>query len=145
MVQMYCTFCGAIRPDSASFCSSSGKPATPAAASAVSATVPGSAQRPDMVYFCVGSTKLVLMTISTFTLYSLYWFYRNWKVELAISRDLFSPLLRTIFIVLFFYAFAARVKERGLGASVRVTYSPAFLTAAFCSSFYVQDFPTHSG
>ena len=81
--------------------------------------------------FCVGATKLLVMSIATFGVYSVYWMFRNWKAEQTRSGDHLSPLARSVFAVLFFHSFASRVADRALAGGIVPGYSPALLTVLF--------------
>jgi hypothetical protein len=81
-------------------------------------------------WFCVGAVKLIVRTIATFSVYPLYWFYRNWKVEQAVSGEGLAPVLRALFTLIFFYSFASRVKDHAMIAEVPARYSPLLLTVA---------------
>jgi hypothetical protein len=61
-------------------------------------------------FFAVSLTKLVLMSICTFGLYEVYWFYRNWKCIKGRERSNISPALRAIFAVFYCYQCFARIR-----------------------------------
>ena len=81
-------------------------------------------------YFCVGSRKLVVMTIPTLGQYLIFWFNKNWNAEQENTRELFHPLLRAIFSPIFFWSFATRVKDRADVGGVPARFSPFLLAAA---------------
>lgn len=91
--------------------------------------------------FCVGPTKLIVMTLATFAFYPLYWFYKNWKVEQAVSGEAISPVLRTFFILIFFYSFASRVKDHAMIAEVPARYSPLLLSIAIVAIWLASYLP----
>lgn len=62
------------------------------------------------VFFPVSRTKLVVMSVTTLSLYELYWYYRNW----ALIRDrgtYATPWARALFAVFFCYALFARIRR----------------------------------
>jgi len=66
----------------------------------------------DTPFFAVSALKLVVMSLCTFGLYEVYWFYRQWKSlkELGRARGV-SPVPRAIFAVLFCYQCFARIRD----------------------------------
>jgi hypothetical protein len=62
-------------------------------------------------FFAIGLPKLAVMSICTFTLYQLYWFYQHWKRIAARERSTISPVARTIFTVVFCYSCFARIRD----------------------------------
>ena len=65
----------------------------------------------DPPFFEVGLPKLAVMSICTFSLYQLYWFYQHWKRIAARERGAISPVARTIFSVVFCYPCFARIRD----------------------------------
>jgi hypothetical protein len=133
---MFCAYCGAIRPDAASFCPTCGRsigddasPVVPAAA--LHAAAPTAVlEAPAAAFFNVGTTKLVLMSLSTFSLYEVYWLYKNWSVEAASGADV-SPAARAFFAPLFIHSLALRINERATSLNLSASLRPALLTTAF--------------
>jgi hypothetical protein len=82
-------------------------------------------------YFCVGTTKLIVMNVATFGLYPIWWFSKNWQTEQDFSGEMFSPNLRALFCPVFFYSFARRTKDRAILFEVPSRYSTVLLSAAF--------------
>jgi hypothetical protein len=62
-------------------------------------------------FFAVSVAKLAVMSLCTFTLYEVYWFYKNWQ-RIA-DREQLSvwPLPRAIFAVLYCYPCFARIRD----------------------------------
>lgn len=63
------------------------------------------------VFFPVSVTKLLVLSICTFGLYEIYWFYRNWQLVKRRENSDIIPALRSIFGVLFCYALFRRVRD----------------------------------
>jgi hypothetical protein len=62
-------------------------------------------------FFAVSVTKLVVMSICTFSIYEVYWFYRHWKQIAEREREAISPLARAIFTIIFCYSCFARMRD----------------------------------
>lgn len=63
------------------------------------------------VYFPVSTTKLFLLSVTTFGLYELFWFYKYWSFEKARTKEKISPFWRTFFAPLFAFSLFGRVSE----------------------------------
>lgn len=89
-------------------------------------------------YYSISTKKLVLMSVLTFGLYEVYWFYRNWKaVKIQEGRKI-SPFWRAIFSPIFCYSLFKRI---GLAANQKgypKKPSPGLLTLGyiFVSALY---------
>jgi hypothetical protein len=88
----------------------------------VAPSVPLAAPR----FFAVSKTKLIVMSTMTLTLYQLVWFYMNWRLVQRGGGNV-SPILRTIFGVIFCYPLFDRV--RGYRADLASAALPAGLLA----------------
>jgi hypothetical protein len=89
-------------------------------------------EREDAVYFPVSATKLVVLSLCSFGLYGLYWFYRQWKLEAARTHEDLSPFWRAVFAPLFANSLFNRIKGFGdEGSLPPAGYSPAFLAVIF--------------
>ena len=85
------------------------KPSDPSAP-APAAAAPSAASAP---FFAVSLPKLAIMSIFSFGLYQVYWFYRNWQlIEKREGRD-FALMARALFSVFFCYRLFARVATAG--------------------------------
>jgi hypothetical protein len=62
-------------------------------------------------FFAVSIFKLLMLSVCTFGLYEIFWFYRNWEVIRRREQRLFNPIWRALFAVLYSYGFFARVRE----------------------------------
>lgn len=84
----------------------------------------------DDSFFVVSPRKFILMFIFTFSLYQVYWFYKNWsnyqkqaRLQNSTDSDIW-PVARAIFSVFFIHALFRRVdkhaeaKQRPLGWDV---------------------------
>jgi hypothetical protein len=64
-------------------------------------------------FFAVSTTKLVVMSLSTFGLYQIYWFYRHWQYVRRRERASISPVWRSLLGVLFCYPLVRRIERFG--------------------------------
>ena len=62
-------------------------------------------------FFAVSLTKLAVMSVCTFSLYEVYWFYRNWQRIADREREIAWPLARALFAVLYCYPCFGRVRD----------------------------------
>ena len=62
-------------------------------------------------FFAVSVTKLAVMNLCTFTVYELYWFYKNWQRIAEREREPFWPVARAIFAVFYCYPCFARMRD----------------------------------
>ncbi len=85
----------------------------------------------SQIFFQVSKTKLVVLSVVTFGIYEVYWFYKNWKF-LKETQDLkILPFLRALFSYIFFYSLFKRIQEYAKENNVRTEYSPGWLTAGY--------------
>lgn len=62
-------------------------------------------------FFPVSITKLVLLSMCTFNLYTVYWFYKNWKHVNQHETDKVWPAVRAFFAVFFCHSLFQRVRD----------------------------------
>jgi hypothetical protein len=76
----------------------------------------------EQPFVSIPLSKVIIMSIGTFSFYHLVWFYRQWKRQQ--SAEHCSPFWRAVFGTLFFPVLALRVKrrrvDRGLSAGFSV-------------------------
>jgi hypothetical protein len=128
---MFCIHCGSERPDVASFCLVCGTAANAPAAGTPASVAVATTIAPAIAFFNVGNTKLVLMTMSTFGVYEVYWLYKNWSAERSLSEASLSPFLRALFAPAFIFSLAERIKERSLAMGLPTTLAPGLVGTAF--------------
>ena len=103
------------------------KPSDPSAP-APAAAAPSAASAP---FFAVSLPKLAIMSIFSFGLYQVYWFYRNCQlIEKREGRD-FALMARALFSVFFCYRLFARVATAGAAADA------GHLRAGMLAAIYV--------
>ena len=67
----------------------------------------------EPVFFAVSVPKLLIMSICTFSVYEIYWFYRQWKQIAERDREAIWPLARGLFTVIFCYPCFAKIRDYG--------------------------------
>jgi hypothetical protein len=67
--------------------------------------------RPATPFFAVTIFKLVLMSICTFGIYELYWFYKNWQLIKAREEPDILPFWRAVFAYFFCYQCFVHVRD----------------------------------
>jgi hypothetical protein len=82
-------------------------------------------------FFAVGLVKLLVMTLVTFGLYEVYWFYRHWRLVKARDRSDLWPIPRAIFAVFFVYQLFQRMRSDGEEQNVPGTLAAGPLATVF--------------
>lgn len=83
-----------------------------------------------LLFFSVSKRKFIMMSMVTFGLYDIYWFYKNWVI-VRDSGAKVSPLLRTFFAHLTCYYLFKRIHLWANSYGMQSRYSPGLLTASF--------------
>lgn len=144
MTLINCPDCGGALSDLAPTCIHCGRPRTPPAvtpnidapASAPLISGPGvpvttgSAAQP-FPFFPVATHKFVVLSIFSFGVYELYWFFQNWKRIKTASGEALSPFWRAFFAPLWSFSLFRRVRDRAVEAEVAAAWSPGILGALY--------------
>ncbi len=85
----------------------------------------------SQMFFPTSRTKLVVLSICTFSIYIFYWFYTNWKILKETQGLDIQPFWRTFFVPIFCYSLFKGVRECSKEKNVRAEYSPGLLTAGY--------------
>jgi hypothetical protein len=89
----------------------------------VDETSTGSSSGNPPPFFAVSLTKFAAMSVCTFGIYELYWFYKNWRLVKEREKVNISPFCRAFFAFFFCYQCFSRVRARaatvGLDHSLR--------------------------
>lgn len=62
-------------------------------------------------YFSVPYSKFIKLYIFSFSFYSLYWFYKNWKLQQPYITEKINPPLRSIFCIFFVHSLVKRISN----------------------------------
>ncbi len=82
-------------------------------------------------FYVVSRLKLSLLFLSTFSAYSVYWFYVNWKNYKVKTGDDVSPALRAIFYIFFTHALFDRVQDELDSKGLSFTWAKGMLATIF--------------
>lgn len=101
----------------------------------------GMTDRPSALYFSVSKTKLAVMSVFSWGIYELYWFYKNWKlVKERTGRDI-RPFWRAVFAPFYCYALLKSVKQAADSHGILSGISPGWLTAAYIAIIVTHRLP----
>ncbi len=71
--------------------------------------------------------KLFILSATTFNLFLIYWFWKNFRYEQGRNPEIW-PVLRTIFSGIFFYTLARSALDEAETRGILARYSPGLLT-----------------
>jgi hypothetical protein len=106
----------------------------------------------DGPFFEVATGKFLVMSVCTLGLYSLYWFYQNWKHihrindRIGTARNLvvLSALLRTFFAPFWAYALFREVRTAARAAGVEIRWRPWLLAIGYVVSNLLYRLPNQA-
>ncbi len=143
---MFCQFCGKQISDAAQSCQFCGKPRLqPASLSAAQASTSVNVHTQARTELSTvqqysnsqAPWRLVFLSILTFTLYEIYWFYRNWK-QLKAHKNLdISPGWRTvglfvpIYVIVVIYRQFRDIRDFAEQEGCETYSSPGWLTFGY--------------
>ena len=82
-------------------------------------------------YFSVSEQKLVVMSLCSFGIYELYWFYKNWELIMERTGQNIFPLVRAIFPIFFCHSLFESVKESAFALQIPSEIRPRALSIAW--------------
>lgn len=146
-----CHDCGRQISDAAPACIGCGRPISLRSASQLSAppvlpTAPtvsvshagsapidsaGATPLPTLPLFPVSVFKFVVLSVCSFGLYELYWFYKNWQRIAVQSSEKLSPFMRAFWSVFWSFSMFNRIKELGIRNSVPIRWSAGLLGSLY--------------
>lgn len=129
---MTCPACTAPVPHAAPECAYCGSDLqAPVAYFPPAAELDGTAGPPEIALHPMSETKLLVMTVVTFGLYEVWWFYRNWKLRNELrDRGVLAPL-RSILAGFFAYSLFEDVDEEVRRVGVSPGWSAVLLGIAY--------------
>jgi len=92
-------------------------------------------------FFAVSPAKFAIMSLCTFGLYDVYWFYHQWKRIAERDGDDIWPLARAIFGFVFCYPFFARIREYGIASGRGSSLAVAPLAIGFVAASFSWKLP----
>lgn len=89
-------------------------------------------QTKSLTFFPVATRKLIVLSICTFSIYELYWFYQNWKrIRAYAPHETFSPFWRAFFGVIWAIPLLQRMEEQAGAVGVAGTGSAVVLGVCY--------------
>ncbi len=82
-------------------------------------------------FYCVREEKLAILSLATFGLYQVYWFYENWALAKAQYRPGLHPLWRAILSPFYCFSLAASVECAARSARVRERGNPVLFALGY--------------
>jgi len=91
-------------------------------------------------YYVVAPYKFVLLSALTFTLYFIYWFYRNWRqIKVDDNDDLWAPA-RGLFYIFFTHSLFSDVQDNLKNQGRSYEWRPGLLAGLFVLATLVVNF-----
>jgi hypothetical protein len=95
----------------------------------------------ELPFYCVSTLKLSVLSLATFGLYELFWFYKNWVlVRVRSGRDI-SPFWRAFFSPVFCYPFASAVNSAAESVNIAPRIRPGPIAAIYAGLLLLQRLP----
>jgi len=94
------------------------------------------------LYFAVSKTKLILMSLCTFGIYEVYWFYKNWELIKERTGKKMRPFWRAMFAIFFCHSLFKSVQSSVPSHRRQSDINPGWLTLgyiALCSTWRLPD------
>lgn len=92
-------------------------------------------------FVAVPLARFVLMSLATFSLYEIWWFYANWKRVQERTGEKMYPFWRAVFAPIFCYFFVDTVRRTSQKASVPVALSAGGIALAYAALIASQELP----
>lgn len=89
------------------------------------------ARTDNPIFFTTSTLKFVVMSICTFGLYELYWFYKNWVLIKERTGQNIMPFWRTVFAPFWAYSCFKHIKITADENAVPESLSIGLLAAAY--------------
>jgi glutaredoxin len=83
------------------------------------------------LYFPVSKLKLILMSLFTFGLYEVYWFYKNWKLIKTRTGQNLSPFWRAFFSIIFCYPLFKHIQASADSQGCKSNINPGWLLIGY--------------
>lgn len=85
----------------------------------------------SQLFFPTSKTKLIVMSVCTFSIYIFYWFYTNWMIQKETQGLDIRPFWRTFLVPIFCYSLFKGVRECANEKNVCAEYSPGWIAAGY--------------
>lgn len=94
---------------------------------------------PGVRFFPVSEGKLITLYIVSFGMYSIYWFYKNWKLQQASMDKKISPVWRSIFSIFFTHALFRRIDQQSVHLDKKHRFNANTLATLFVAAIIVSN------
>lgn len=85
-------------------------------------------------FYVVSTTKVALLSIATFGLYSVYWFWRHWTLHKLDKKRSLWPIPRAIFAIFFVHSLNQEIDLRLRRNGTRYAWSPGMWATLYVFS-----------
>ena len=92
-------------------------------------------------FFPTSIKKLTIMSLCTFGIYEIFWFYKNWKFLKQKHDFKINPFWRAWFAIFFCHSFFKIVKEYSKQHQLETDYKPGKLTLAYILLYIFHQIP----
>jgi predicted Zn finger-like uncharacterized protein len=92
-------------------------------------------------YFSVSKPKLIVMSLCTWSIYQVYWFYKNWKIIRERTGENVRPFWRAFFAIFFCYGFFKSVRQSASSLGIPFQTSPGGLACAYIALAVMGNLP----
>lgn len=82
-------------------------------------------------FFATSQAKLAIMSLATFGIYEVWWFYKNWSAVRARTGRRVSPFWRALFSPCFSFSLFYEIESEAKTAGLQARFAPAVCGAAF--------------
>ena len=83
------------------------------------------------VFFSISAGKLAILSICSFGIYEIYWFYKNWRLERKRTHEAIMPFWRALFGVLFCYSLFRRIRDYAITIKLVPNFNAGWRAAFF--------------
>jgi hypothetical protein len=81
--------------------------------------------------FPVATHKFIVLSLVSFTAYTFYWFYQNWRRMKAASQENLSPFWRTVFAPLWGFSLFNRIRTLASAQGIAADWNPQLVGTFF--------------
>ena len=74
-------------------------------------------------FFPSSTKKLSLLFLTTFGLYTIYWFYKNWKIQQPRMEKKIHPALRSLFYIFFTHSLFSKIGVSAQAKNIPMKWS----------------------
>ena len=92
-------------------------------------------------FFSVSKTKLIVMSICSWGIYEIYWFYKNWKLIQERTEKKMHPFWRAIFAIFFCYNLFKIVRNTSDSHGIQLGINPGGLAAGYILLSFAYKLP----